>query len=98
MLFSQTAKGASNKRILLAGDACYYNKQISDIYIKHYPKLASKIPTKLPKGVDQQTGAPIGGHYRIDNSFSKKVLDLEYVSFEDTLVEFAESVKNLDQA
>jgi hypothetical protein len=78
-------------------DAPYTNKAISDIFIKHYPESSSEVPTTLPAGVDKD-GFPIGGHYTSDNSLSKRLLGITYQNFEDTMVQFAESIKNLPKA
>lgn len=88
------APGAGNHRFLIAGDQPYTNKEISDAFIKHFPEFAPKVPTKLPEGVDAN-GVPIGGRYTGDNSLSKQLLGMTYQNFEDTMVQFADSVKNL---
>ena len=79
---------------MICEDIPYNNKQISDTFIDHYPEFASKVPTKLPDGVDQD-GFPTGGYYTGDNSLSKQLLGMTYQSFDDTMVQFADSVKAL---
>jgi hypothetical protein len=79
---------------LICGDQPYSNKQISDAFIKNYPEIASRVPTKLPDGVDEN-GFPVGGCYTGDNSLSKKLLGMTYQNFEDTMVQYADSVKDL---
>jgi len=91
---SQDAPEAGNHRFLVCGDRPYANKEMSDAFIKHYPEIASKAPTKLPGGVDSN-GLPAGGCYAGDNSLSKNLLGMTYRGFEDTMIQFAESVKHL---
>lgn len=61
------ALDAGNKRFFTIGDKPFSNKQISDIFIKHYPDLAPNIPTTLPEGVAAD-GFPVGGYFTGDNS------------------------------
>ncbi|KAG8833217.1 methylglyoxal reductase (NADPH-dependent) gre2 [Serendipita sp. 399] len=88
------APDAGNKRFLIANDVPFTHKAISDAFIKHFPSFAPNVPTKLPEGVDEN-GVPIGGSYRADNSLSKNILGLQYQNFEDTMVQFANSVSGL---
>jgi len=92
-----SAPDAGNKRFFITADAPFTNKAVSDILIKHYPESASIVPTRLPAGVDQE-GFPIGGYYASDNSLSKRLLGLTYQNLDDTVVQFAESIKNLPEA
>lgn len=91
-----SAKDASNKRFIIAADGTYNNKAICDVFRSHFPDLASRIPTKVPEGFNED-GTPIGGSYTADNSLSKEVLGLKYQSLEDTMVQFGESVKKFVQ-
>jgi hypothetical protein len=90
----QDAPDAGNHRFLICGDQPYNNKQISDAFIKNYPEIASRVPTKLPGGVDEN-GFPADGYFTGDNSLSKKLLGITYQNFEDTMVQYADSVKDL---
>jgi nucleoside-diphosphate-sugar epimerase len=88
---------AGNHRFLVCADSPYTNKAISDVFIKNFPDAASVVPTKLPEGVDED-GFPVEGYYTGDNSSSKKLLGMKYQNFEDTMIQFANSVKNLPKS
>ncbi|PVG04398.1 NAD(P)-binding protein [Serendipita vermifera] len=91
------AANAGNKQFLICADKPYNNKQISDAFIKHFPEFAPNVPTKLQEGVDAE-GYPAGGYYTGDNSLSKKILGISYQDIEQTMVQFADSVKTLPRS
>ncbi|KAG8831531.1 methylglyoxal reductase (NADPH-dependent) gre2 [Serendipita sp. 400] len=87
---------AGNQRFIITAGT-FTHKAISDAFIKHFPSFAPNVPTKLPEGVDEN-GYPIGGNYTADNSLSKRVLGMQYQNFEDTMVQFANSVAGLQSS
>ena len=79
-----------NRFFLVAGK--YSNKELGQVIRKNFPDLASKAPTEQTPGGD----FPQGGVFGFDNSKSKKVLGIEYNSFEKAITDTVNSLKDIN--
>jgi len=73
---------AGGKRFLLTAGQ-FSNQQIVDVILKNFPELADRLPSQR----EPNDGFPTGGVYKGDNTRSKEVLGLEYISFETCIVD-----------
>ncbi|KAF2453386.1 hypothetical protein BDY21DRAFT_382259 [Lineolata rhizophorae] len=67
----------------------FSNKEIVELIRKNFPEYADKLPPPDVKGGDY----PPGGVYKYDNSRSKEVLGLEFMSLEKSVVDLVNSLK-----
>lgn len=81
-------------RFLLAAGS-HSNKEIATILRSTFPDRASKIPIKLPAGIEGD-GYPVGGAYGVNTTKSTDILCIKYRSLEETLVDFVKSIEPLE--
>jgi len=79
---------AANKRFFVVAGT-FSNNEIANIIKKYFPDLASK----LPEQDTEAAGYPKGGFYGVDNSQSKKILGINYISLEKTIVDTVKSLQ-----
>ncbi|KAF8608331.1 NADPH-dependent methylglyoxal reductase-like protein GRE2 [Ceratobasidium sp. AG-I] len=85
--------GAGNQRFLIS-QGTFNMGQLSDFIWKHYPERAQA------KGIPKSTpanGYPQEGNYFPDNSKSKEILGLKYISFKDMLKDQLEQFVALEK-
>lgn len=67
------------------------NQEIADIIKTNFPELADR----LPSTAEPNSGYPEGGVYSADNSRSKAVLGLNYLSLEKSVVDLVKVLKEM---
>ncbi|KZS87359.1 NAD(P)-binding protein [Sistotremastrum niveocremeum HHB9708] len=87
-------QGLGSHRFVIAAGT-FTNKEVADIFREKYPDRASNVPTKLAEGLTPE-GEPVGGKYSVDNSKSRKLLGLEYLPIEQSIVDLMTSLKPLE--
>ncbi|EJD39222.1 putative cinnamoyl-CoA reductase [Auricularia subglabra TFB-10046 SS5] len=88
-----TTPGAGGQRFIACADRSYFTGQeIVDILRKHFPELHDKIPVGEP-GVIKEGGL----HLMADNSKIKSVLGIKFRTLEETVVDTANSVLELQK-
>lgn len=73
---------AGGKRFFITAGQ-FSNQQMADIIIKNFPQLADKLPAER----ESNDGFPEGGVYDSDNTRSRQVLGIEYISLEKSIVD-----------
>ncbi|RPA82715.1 NAD(P)-binding protein [Ascobolus immersus RN42] len=81
---------AGGKRFFLVAGK-FSNQEVVDIIAKHYPEYKDV----LPKERQENDGFPKDGVYSADNSRSRQVLGIEYISLEDSIKDTVASLKVL---
>ena len=69
----------------------FNNREMVEIVRKHFPEYAERLPDESVKGGE----LPEGGIYKIDNSRVKKLIKQEFITFEQSMVDLAKTLKNL---
>ncbi|KZV77838.1 NAD(P)-binding protein, partial [Exidia glandulosa HHB12029] len=89
-----TVPEAGGNRFFTLADGIYTNQDICDILRKHFPEIKHRVPEGKP-------GAGLGlkeGEYFVgDNSKSKKILGLTYRGLEESVVDTAKSILELEK-
>jgi nucleoside-diphosphate-sugar epimerase len=83
---------AGGKRFFASGGT-YSNREVADILWKHFPALRHKLPGPEVKS----GGYPAAGVSKCDTELSRKILGVEYMSLEDSIVSMAGSLVGLYQ-
>ncbi|WZH45492.1 ketoreductase [Fusarium acuminatum] len=83
---------AGGKRFFASGGT-YSNREVANILWKHFPALRHKLPGPEVKS----GGYPAAGVSKCDTELSRKILGVEYMSLEDSIVSMAGSLVGLYQ-
>ena len=79
---------AANKRFFVT--AGYFNNaEIADIVRENFPELHDEVPAKGTKGGTY----PEGGIYKYDNSRTKEVLEIQFRSLKESIVDTVKSLQ-----
>jgi nucleoside-diphosphate-sugar epimerase len=82
--------GAGDKRFLVAGGT-FSNREVATILWNHFPALRPNLPGPEVKS----GGYPAAGVAKVDNEPSRKILGMEYMSLEESIVSMAGSLVGL---
>jgi nucleoside-diphosphate-sugar epimerase len=69
----------------------FTTREMVNVVRKHFPEYADRLPAESVKGGE----LPEGGVYTFDNSRVKKLLGKEFITFEQSMVDLAKSLKEL---
>ncbi|KAK7548205.1 hypothetical protein IWX49DRAFT_205648 [Phyllosticta citricarpa] len=79
---------ADQKRFFTTAGA-YSNREMVEVIRKHFPEYQDKLPgPNTPGG-----GYPDEGSFKVDNSRSRTILGIQYIPFEDSIVDTVKSLK-----
>ncbi|KAJ9614303.1 methylglyoxal reductase (NADPH-dependent) gre2 [Cladophialophora chaetospira] len=76
---------AGDKRFLLAANEYMSNADVAGIIVENFPELADKLPAKLESDLPADV-------YAFDNSESKEILEIEYRTLKDSVVDTVKSL------
>lgn len=79
---------AANKRFFVTA-GYFTNREIVNIVRRNFSEYKEKLPSESAKGGD----LPEDGVYKYDNSRSREVLGIEYMSLEKSVVDTVKSLK-----
>jgi len=85
--------GAGNKRFFITA-GYFSNKEICEIIRKNFPEYADKLPAPDVKGGDYPDGTK-DSLYKYNNSRTKEVLGIEFMSLEKSIVDTVNSLKDV---
>ncbi|GAB7363644.1 hypothetical protein MBLNU230_g4214t1 [Neophaeotheca triangularis] len=87
---AMTSAEAANQRFFITA-GYFSNRQIAQVITKNFPEYKDKMPSDSTPGGDY----PKEGVFDIDNSKVKKVLGIEFRSFEESITDTVKSLKDV---
>lgn len=85
-----TSPEAANERFFITA-GFFSNRQIAQVVAKNFPEYKNVLPSDDTPGGD----FPKDGVFDIDNSKVKKVLAIEFRSFEESVTDTVKSLKDV---
>ncbi|KAH7106552.1 putative dihydroflavonal-4-reductase [Auriculariales sp. MPI-PUGE-AT-0066] len=85
---------AGGQRFFTLADEIYTNQDICDILRKNFPEIKDRVPEGKP---GSGLGLAPGEYFVGDNSKSKKILGLKYRNLEESIVDTAKTILELEK-
>lgn len=89
-----TVPGAGGHRFFTLADGTYSNQEICDFLRKNFPEIRDRVPEGKP---GNGLGLKPGEYFVGDNSKSKKILGITYRGLEESIVDTAKSILELEK-